>query len=77
MSLCLFQMLMECAGLSQPLFVVGGCCQGIEISLDTDYIPFGSVVQKSSSSRKLIMHNTGDIGARLVHNFVINTQFSL
>ena len=55
---------MECAGMSQTLFVINGCCQGIDISLDTDYIPFGSVVQRSSSTRKIIMMNSGDIGAR-------------
>jgi hydrocephalus-inducing protein len=60
------QVLLECAGLFQPLFVVSGSCQGTEIQLDATSIPFGAVVQKSSSSRKLIMSNTGDIGARLV-----------
>ena len=58
------QVMLECAGLFQPLFVVSGSCQGIEISLDSEALPFGAVVQKSSSSRKLMMLNTGDIGAR-------------
>lgn len=58
------EVLMESAGLSQTLFVINGCCQGVEITLDTDYIPFGSVVQRSSNMRKLIMTNTGDIGSR-------------
>ncbi len=56
--------MLECAGLFQPLFVVNGLCQGIEICLDSEAIPFGAVVQKSSSTRKLVMMNTGDIGAR-------------
>ena len=60
----LFQVLLECAGLSQPLFVIQGSCLGMEISLDTDAIPFGSVVQRSQSSRKIIMANTGDMNAR-------------
>lgn len=55
---------MECAGLVQTLFVVTGCCQGLEIALDVDSVPFGAVVQNSSSTRQLIMNNTGDIGAR-------------
>ena len=53
---------MECLGLSQPLLVVTGCCQGLEVNLDTEHIPFGAVVQDSSSTRKLLMLNTGDIG---------------
>lgn len=55
--------MLECAGMSQPIFVVTGSCQGIEISLDSDSVPFGAVVLGSRSTRKLIMHNTGDIGA--------------
>ena len=51
---------MECAGMFQPVFVLSGCCQGLEIGLDTDAIAFGSVVQKSQSSRKLVMSNTGE-----------------
>lgn len=51
-------------GLSHPLFVVSGSCQGIEFSLDSDHLPFGAVVVGSSSSRKLIMSNLGDIGAQ-------------
>ena len=60
------QVLLECAGLSQPLFVIQGSCLGMEISLDTDAIPFGSVVQRSQSSRKIIMSNTGDMNAKYV-----------
>lgn len=56
-------MILECAGISQPLFVVTGCCHGMKIKLDSDAIPFGSVTLGSSSSRKLIMVNVGDIGA--------------
>lgn len=54
---------LECLGFSEPLFVLTGSCQGLELSLDTDHIPFGAVVQDSCSSRKLCMLNTGDIGA--------------
>ncbi|XP_033625714.1 hydrocephalus-inducing protein homolog [Asterias rubens] len=57
------EVMLECAGLSQPLFVVAGSCQGIDISLDQESIPFGAVVQRSSTTRKLLMYNTGDIGA--------------
>lgn len=57
-------MLLECAGVFPPLFVITGSCQGIEINLGSDALPFGAVVQKSSSTRKLVMTNSGDIGAR-------------
>lgn len=54
---------LECQGSSQPLLVVTGSCHGIEVSLDTGYVPFGAVVLDSSSSRKILMINSGDIGA--------------
>lgn len=57
------EIMMECAGMSKPLFVVNGCCQGIETSLDQDSVPFGAVVQRSRSTRRIVMQNTGDIGA--------------
>ena len=67
---------MECAGLFQTLFVVSGSCQGLEITLDVDSIPFGAVVQNSSSTRQLIMNNTGDIGARFTSaSFDVILQF--
>ncbi len=50
--------MLECAGLYQPLFVVKGSCLGMEIALDTEGIPFGTVVQRSQSTRKLVMSNT-------------------
>ncbi|XP_069073573.1 hydrocephalus-inducing protein homolog [Pleurodeles waltl] len=58
------EVMLECAGISRPLFVLRGCCQGIEVSLDVEHIPFGAVVLQTVASRRVIMHNTGDIGAR-------------
>ena len=55
---------MECGGLSQPLFVIQGLCLGMEINLDTNAIPFGAVVQRSQTSRKIVMSNTGDMNAK-------------
>jgi hydrocephalus-inducing protein len=54
---------MECAGVSQPLFTIVGSCQGMEIKFDSEAIPFGSVTKGSCSQRKLMMTNSGDIGA--------------
>ena len=54
---------LECQGTSQPLFVVTGSCHGLEVSLDTDYVAFGAVVQDTTSCRKILLVNSGDIGA--------------
>lgn len=57
------EVVLETAGLSQRLFLVTGCCHGVEFTLNSDHIPFGAVVKGSSSVRKLIVNNVGDIGA--------------
>ncbi len=68
----------ECLGTSQPLFAVTGSCHGLEISLDSEYIPFGAVVQDSSTTRKMLMMNTGDIGAAFHWNEdSIGKEFSI
>lgn len=44
--------------------MVTGSCHGLEITLDSEHVPFGPVVQHSQSSRRILMINSGDIGAR-------------
>ncbi|KAH0619415.1 hypothetical protein JD844_000028 [Phrynosoma platyrhinos] len=56
------EVLFEGHGLLRSLFVVQGCSQGIEVSLDQDHLPFGAVVLRSQASRRIMMQNTGDIG---------------
>ncbi|XP_054856814.1 hydrocephalus-inducing protein homolog [Eublepharis macularius] len=56
------EVLLECHGILHSLFAVQGCCQGIEVSLEQNHIPFGAVVQRSRASRRIMMQNTGDIG---------------
>ena len=55
---------MEAYGQSQPLFIVKGSCHGVEISLDSNHVPFGAVVKSSQSTRRVLLMNTGDVGAR-------------
>ncbi len=55
---------MEGYGQSQPLFVIKGSCHGIEITLDSNHVPFGAVVKSSQSTRRILLMNTGDIGAK-------------
>lgn len=54
--------------MSIPIFVITGSCQGIEITLDNYSVPFGAVMFGSRSTRQLIMHNTGDVGAAFAWN---------
>ena len=55
---------MEAHGQSHPLFVVSGSCHGVELALDSNHVPFGAVVKSSQSTRRVLLMNTGDIGAR-------------
>ena len=57
---------METHGQCHPLFVVKGSCHGLEIGLDSSHVPFGAVVLNSQSIRRILMINSGDIGARYV-----------
>ncbi|XP_026166304.1 hydrocephalus-inducing protein-like isoform X3 [Mastacembelus armatus] len=54
----------EFAGLLHPLLTIEGCCQGVEVMLDQDHLAFGAVVQRCQARKKIVMMNTGDIGAR-------------
>ncbi|ORY39534.1 hypothetical protein BCR33DRAFT_853320, partial [Rhizoclosmatium globosum] len=55
---------LEGAGISKPLLLVSGACQGIEVRLENDTLPFGAIVQKSCTTRRIQLQNTGDIGAK-------------
>ncbi|XP_071313817.1 hydrocephalus-inducing protein homolog isoform X2 [Trachinotus anak] len=54
----------EFAGLLHPLLTIQGCCQGVEVQLDQDHLAFGAVVQRCQARKRIVMMNTGDIGAR-------------
>jgi hydrocephalus-inducing protein len=58
------EVFMECMGLLRPLFLISGCCQALEISLDQEHLPFGPVVCQTQATRRILMLNTGDVGAR-------------
>ncbi|XP_034542457.1 hydrocephalus-inducing protein homolog isoform X2 [Notolabrus celidotus] len=51
-------------GLFHPLLTIQGCCKVVEVQLDQDHLAFGAVVQGSQARKKIVMMNTGDIGAR-------------
>jgi hydrocephalus-inducing protein len=49
-------------GLTQRLLSVTGACLGIEVRLETEALPFGSVVKGCRLTRRIQLENTGDIG---------------
>ncbi|KAI9141433.1 hypothetical protein BKA69DRAFT_1166800 [Paraphysoderma sedebokerense] len=51
-------------GKSQPLFSIMGVCHGIGVSLESEIVPFGSVITQSSTTKRIQLHNTGDVGVR-------------
>ncbi|KAJ3206444.1 hypothetical protein HDU82_004517 [Entophlyctis luteolus] len=54
----------EAPGISRLLMNISGACQGIEVRLENDTLPFGAVVQKSCTTRRIQIQNTGDIGTK-------------
>ncbi|XP_015443273.1 hydrocephalus-inducing protein homolog isoform X1 [Pteropus alecto] len=58
------EVFMESMGLLRPLFLLSGCCQALEISLDQEHLPFGPVICQTQATRRILMLNTGDVGAR-------------
>ncbi|XP_069882349.1 hydrocephalus-inducing protein homolog isoform X1 [Dipodomys merriami] len=58
------EVFVEFLGILYPLFLLTGCCQALEISLDQEHLPFGPVVYQTQATRRILMFNTGDVGAR-------------
>ncbi|XP_075998116.1 hydrocephalus-inducing protein homolog [Genypterus blacodes] len=52
------------AGLVRPLLTIQGCCQGVEVYLDRDHLAFGATAPRGHTRKRIVMMNTGDIGAR-------------
>ncbi|KAJ3159463.1 hypothetical protein HDU86_001781 [Geranomyces michiganensis] len=57
------ELFLEAPGYSRPLAQVTGACQGIEVKLENNTLPFGAVVIKSSATRRIQLQNCGDIGS--------------
>ncbi|KAL7750642.1 hypothetical protein RI367_003984 [Sorochytrium milnesiophthora] len=60
------ELVIESASITTPLCLVNGACQGKEVKLESDTIPFGAVVYQSSTVRKIQLQNVGDIGAKFM-----------
>jgi hydrocephalus-inducing protein len=54
-------LLIRFAGLTRKLLTVAGKAQGMEVTLDTDSLPFGTVVMDSQKVRKVTLENAGDL----------------
>lgn len=57
------EIFLEYSGISTPLFAVTGACLGYNIWIDPITLPFGAVVEKCYTARRIVMYNEGDIGA--------------
>ena len=57
------EVLMSVAGSTRKLLNVTGSCQAIEVHLGADSVPFGTVCEGCSVTRKLQIENSGDLGA--------------
>jgi hydrocephalus-inducing protein len=55
---------LEYAGLAHNFLLVSGRSQGMDISLETDSLPFGSVCEGSFKTKRVQFQNTGDLSAQ-------------
>ena len=55
--------ILEAYGQLKKLVTVTGSCVARSMELDLDAIPFGPIIQGSTSEKRLMISNTGDIGA--------------
>ncbi|KAK0151856.1 Hydrocephalus-inducing [Merluccius polli] len=58
------QLRAECMGMLRPLLIAHGSCQCVEVQLDPDCLAFGAVVQHCAAAKRVVLSNTGDLGAR-------------
>lgn len=51
---------------NKVMLITSSCfnCQRVEVQLDQAHLAFGAVVQRCKARKKIVMMNTGDIGAR-------------
>lgn len=61
-------MFIDVAGSKKKLLTLSGCCQGMEVSLDTDTLSFGTVCLGSQLVRKVRLQNRGDVAAKFQWN---------
>ncbi|KAF1329814.1 hypothetical protein FI667_g5469, partial [Globisporangium splendens] len=56
------------AGSKKKLVTLSGCCQGMEVALDTDTLSFGTVCLGSQHVCKVRLQNRGDVAAKFQWN---------
>lgn len=56
--------MLDCLGTSSRLVTVLGSCLAVCVELDVEALPFGTVTLESSADKRVMLSNTGDIGAR-------------
>jgi hydrocephalus-inducing protein len=54
----------ECQGHLLPLMTVQGACQGVQLEMDNDQLAFGVVAVQSRAVKRVLLSNTGDVGAK-------------
>lgn len=69
----------QIAGSRKKLLTLNGCCQGMDIALESDTLSFGTVCLGSQLTRKLRLQNRGDMAAKFqwnVQSFAPDFQIS-
>eukprot|EP00048_Salpingoeca_helianthica_P006582 m.100402 g.100402 ORF g.100402 m.100402 type:complete len:4697 (-) comp14058_c0_seq1:25-14115(-) len=67
----------QCLNQIEPLLTVTGCCQAVQVELDNAQLTFGTVAVGSQCTRRVLMSNTGDVGARFRWNAAQLSPFTV
>ena len=69
---------LRCAGVTRKFLTISGRAQGLEVCLETDSLPFGSVVEGSLKVKRLRLENQGDVPVNFQWNeATFGTNFSI
>jgi len=58
------EVMIHTMGTSRPGFVISGACHGVGMRLESDKMPFGSIILNSNVTKKLNLTNFGDVGCK-------------
>jgi len=71
------EVLVNAGGISRPCFVISGACHGVGMRLESDKMPFGSIILNSHVHKKLNLTNFGDVGSKFQWAETYKPHFSI
>merc|ERR1719158_1913670 len=71
------EVMVNAHGTTRRLMLVSGTCHGVGMRLESDKLPFGDVIERSSLTKKVKLSNTGDVGTSYKWEQIYKPHFSI